>query len=85
MQCEMVTACHANMSMSRDTEVVKRLLKLFLLKGANFQVVNSNLVIELINVDIQYQHHLTVTFLFSRLAVYFGFVHCQQISQKFDE
>ena len=85
MQCEMVTACHANMSMSRDTEVVKRLLKLFLLKGAKFQVVNSNLVIELINDEIQCQHHLTVTFLFSRLAVNFGFVHCQQISQKLDE
>ena len=42
----MVTACHPNMSMSRDTEVVKRLLKLFLLKGANFQVVNSNLAID---------------------------------------
>lgn len=73
------------MSLSRDTEVVKRLLKLFLLKGAKFQGVNSNLVIELINDDIQCQHHLTVTFLFSRLVVNFGFVHCQQISQKLDE
>lgn len=81
----MVTACHPNMSLSRDTEVVKRLLKLFLLKGAKFQGVNSNLVIELINDDIQCQHHLTVTFLFSRLVVNFGFVHCQQISQKLDE
>jgi len=69
MQCEMVTACHANMSMSRDTEVVKRLLKLFLLKGANFQVVNSNLVIELINDDIQCQHHLTVRFCFPGLLL----------------